>query len=277
MSPADDHSRWEELAVGHALSALEPADEEAFVRHVRSCPECAVTVAETRDVMAALAEAAEPTEPPASLRAAVLGGVTAERPAAEDSTLPEGTGSEDRVDELEQHRRRLDGTTGKHERRRGVRLPWYAAAAVVLLMLVLAAGNIYQLAQDGTEQTRLAQASQVVRCVESKSCDTVPIRATGGSSVPAMALVQDGHVRLMIDGLDTNDAASTMYVLWQKGGGQLRALRGFDVTESGVVWVDGGRLGASLESTKFLAVSHEQGNKLPSKPAKVVAVGNVSS
>lgn len=277
MSPADDHSRWEELAVGHALSALEPADEEAFARHVQSCPECTATVAETRDVMATLAEAAEPAEPPAALRAAVLGGVTTEHPATVRPAEPEETGTGSRVDELEQRRHRSDRTAGKHERRRGVRLPWYAAAAAILVVIVLAAGNVFQLAQNGTQRTRLAQASQVVRCVESKSCDTVPIRAMDNSSVPAMALVQDGHVRLMIDGLETNDAAGTMYVLWQKGGGKLRALRGFDVTGSDTVWVDGGQLGTSLQSTKFLAVSHEQGNKLPAKPTKVVAVGNVSS
>src|SRR3954468_21696155 len=60
-----DHETWDELAVGWALHALEPEDEAVFARHLPDCTRCARTVAETVEVMAALATdlpAAEPSE-----------------------------------------------------------------------------------------------------------------------------------------------------------------------------------------------------------------------
>jgi hypothetical protein len=36
-----DHQRYDELAVGWALHALEPEDEAAFARHLSGCARCA--------------------------------------------------------------------------------------------------------------------------------------------------------------------------------------------------------------------------------------------
>lgn len=282
-APRDDHSRWEELAVGHALSALEPDDEEAFVRHVRTCEHCARTIADTQQAMAELAGAVEPVEPPASLRASILarafgaerGGKASTGEPGENAPTEDGSGSLP-PDELESRRQQREG---RHARARGhgVRIPRYAAAAAVAVVLVLAAGNVVQLLQNGTQRTELAQARQVVNCVERDDCRALPIRATGNASVPAMALVQDGHVRLMVDGLQPNDAGSSMYVLWQQSGGTLRAVSAFDVNERGVSVIDGGRLGSSLADTAFLAVSHERGDAIPPKPSDPIAVGTVAS
>lgn len=283
MASSHDHSRWEELAVGHALSALEPADEEAFVQHVRTCDECARTVAETHEMMGVLSEEVDPVEPTESLRANILAGIAAdstsdESAAAGDPTADGQRGGPVHADELEQRRRR----TGRHGHRdSSVRMPWYAAAAVIVLVLVLAAGNVFQLVRNEAEMRQVAEerqeARQVVQCVEEASCRALPMRSTDTESVPVMALVENGRVRLMVDGLRTNDADSTTYVLWQQSGGTLRAVEGFDVTKSGTVIIDAGRLGGSLKDTKFLAVSRERGNQLPEKPSKPLAIGTVSA
>ena len=58
-----EHAPFDELAVGWALHALEPEDESAFVAHLAGCERCAVTVAETRDVMSAMAADLPQPEP----------------------------------------------------------------------------------------------------------------------------------------------------------------------------------------------------------------------
>ena len=64
----DAHEEFDELAVGWALHALEPEDEAAFAGHLAGCGRCAQTVAETSEVMAALAAALPSAEPSPSLR-----------------------------------------------------------------------------------------------------------------------------------------------------------------------------------------------------------------
>ncbi|MGY1672865.1 anti-sigma factor domain-containing protein [Geodermatophilus sp. SYSU D00710] len=69
MSPRpEDHQAFDELAVGWALHALEPGDEAVFAPHLASCPRCARTVAETSEVMTALAGDLPPAEPSDRLR-----------------------------------------------------------------------------------------------------------------------------------------------------------------------------------------------------------------
>src|SRR3954462_11423819 len=65
--PGDDHTFYDELAVGWALHALEPEDEDVFAAHLPGCDRCARTVAETSEVMAAMAADLPPAEPPTQL------------------------------------------------------------------------------------------------------------------------------------------------------------------------------------------------------------------
>src|ERR671938_924415 len=66
--PADEHQRWDELAVGWALHALEPEDEAVFAAHLPGCDRCARTVAETLEVMVSLAREVPSADPPPELR-----------------------------------------------------------------------------------------------------------------------------------------------------------------------------------------------------------------
>lgn len=277
----EDHARWDELAVGHALSALEPEDEDAFLRHLRTCSRCARTVAETSDVLASLAGAVEPVTPPESLRRDVLARVDAEESGSgEPADRAEGQPESVHPGRRGNGHRSRGGRRGGH-RERGSRTPWYAAAAATVAAVVLAVGNVVQLMQDGAGtgagQRQLALARQVVDCVERPGCRTVPLRATEDGSTPATALVRDGRVQVLADGLRVNDADATMYVLWQKSGGELRPVGKFDVTRPGAVMVAGGGLDAPLAQTSALAISHEKGDTMPSEPSSPIAVGSVSS
>ena len=63
-----DHDPFDELAVGWALHALEPEDESSFAAHLSGCARCAATVAETSEVMAAMATDLPQPEPSEGLR-----------------------------------------------------------------------------------------------------------------------------------------------------------------------------------------------------------------
>ena len=72
--PASDHEIFDELAVGWALHALEPEDEAVFAVHLPGCDRCAATVAETTELMGAMARDLPPAEPSDDLRARLRGG-----------------------------------------------------------------------------------------------------------------------------------------------------------------------------------------------------------
>ncbi|HEY2489252.1 MAG TPA: hypothetical protein VGI37_07090, partial [Streptosporangiaceae bacterium] len=64
---APEHTVFDELAAGYVLYALEPADEQRFLRHAEQCSRCHQTLAEFQEVAAALADTAPPAEPSARL------------------------------------------------------------------------------------------------------------------------------------------------------------------------------------------------------------------
>src|SRR5690349_2917781 len=64
-------------AVGWALHALEPDEEIAVERHVPTCPDCSAAVRDAQVVVAQPATDVEQVEPPARLRASILGAAAA--------------------------------------------------------------------------------------------------------------------------------------------------------------------------------------------------------
>lgn len=273
MPPDDDHDRHAELAVGHALSALEPSDETAFIEHARACSQCARTLDETHEVMSAFAASSTPEispQPPESLRTTIMSRI-AETPQELTAPSPEtavvGADAFGPPDELASRRR--------HSRwRRSIRAPWYAVAAVLVVLLALAGADAYLWKRGDATQVQLARAQRVVTCVRNTDCEALPLRATSGRSVPAVALVRDGRVTLMVDGLAVN-AESKTYVLWQKCGRKLDSIGSFDVSHAGVSLLPAGRLGDSLARTDFLAVSEENGGRPPQAPTFPIAVARV--
>ena len=61
-----DHGEWDALAVGWALSALEPGDEARFAVHLPTCERCTETVRESLRTVADLAYAVPDEAPPAT-------------------------------------------------------------------------------------------------------------------------------------------------------------------------------------------------------------------
>jgi anti-sigma-K factor RskA len=77
MSDAD-HRRWKDDVAAFLLGALEPGESAELERHVAGCVECQADLRRLRPAVDALPESVERLEPPARLRAEVLGRARAE-------------------------------------------------------------------------------------------------------------------------------------------------------------------------------------------------------
>ena len=119
------------LSGAYAVDALDSDERTAFEEHLAQCPECQAEVASLREAATQLATTTE-TQPPASLRSAVLGGITMIRPlppldppAAIHSAPEAMTAAPDRAD---------TGDSVVVPLRPRRRVPWLLAAAAAVLV-----------------------------------------------------------------------------------------------------------------------------------------------
>ena len=222
------HPAYEELVAGHALSALEPQDEELLLRHLPSCAACSAELAAHRETLAQLAHVADAGPPPPALwegiRAQVeTSGTPTAFPPSSRSWAPEPA-SPAPVDELQQRRAVRAG------RPRRV-AAWTSAAAAVALVAGLGVWNL-DLQRDRDEQGVLsARLAQAVSAIEDGPARTVPLAGPDGR-VMAVAMLHADRLSLVVDGLAPNDAAASVYVLWGTAPGMpAEALATFDVRE----------------------------------------------
>lgn len=89
--PRPDHARFDELAAGYALGALEPEDEGRFRSHASQCDRCRQALTEYAAVTAALAETAPHVGPDPRLRARILA-AAASSPQQPDESAPQPAG-----------------------------------------------------------------------------------------------------------------------------------------------------------------------------------------
>jgi anti-sigma-K factor RskA len=258
----DAHARFEELAAGFALHALEPEDEQVFRTHVAGCARCERDVAEHQTTLAHLAYAPQADEPPPALLAGIRAGVLA---SGREVSFPEPAAPV-RLDEVRRAReaRRLS--------RAGM---WTGVAAAFALVVSLAVWNT-SLLQDREEQAELnARIAAAVGQLRDESTDTVPLAGQDGKVV-AVALVRGEEMSLVVDGLPVNDPGTT-YVLWGESRyGDKRAVGAFDVTSPNLDVLARMRVQASVADVTRFMVTHEQGDVAPPIPTlPVLASGDV--
>lgn len=80
-TPNDFHA----MTGAYAVDALDDLERASFERHLRDCPDCRAEVASLREAAARIAETTE-AEPPADLRARVLGAAAQVRPLPPETT-----------------------------------------------------------------------------------------------------------------------------------------------------------------------------------------------
>lgn len=265
MTRLDDHARFEELAAGHALHALEPEDEQLFLAHLAGCARCERDLDEHAAALAHLAYAPDAAEPPPSLLEGIRAGVLA---SGRGASFPSVEPAPVSLDARRERRAASRASRGA---------AWTGIAAAAALVVGLGVWNV------GLQQDRDAQAefstrmAKAVGQLRDESTETVPLRGEAGEVV-AVALVRGDEMSLVLDGLPVNEAG-TSYVLWGESRyGDKRAVGAFDVTSDGLDVRDGMRLQESVTGVTRFLVTHEKGDAAPAIPTlPVLAAGDVRS
>lgn len=255
-----EHEKWDELAVGHVLSALEPEDEEIFARHLRGCSLCLRTITEMTAVASHLAYAAPPSEPPAELKDSIFDAV---RRTGRPPALPN-------------QRPGLESISAGSASSRVFREPsrWVRAlsmAAGVIVIVGLGLWNVNLRATAELSQQAVARLERVERLTADPS--TLRVAMTSGSGAKGTALVRGSEVVTLVNGLPKNDPNSIYVVWYQDETGGFHAMDTFDVREADHVNVVESTLDRPVSGIVALAISKEPGRKAPLVPSYAVVQG----
>jgi Anti-sigma-K factor rskA len=277
-----DHASFDELAVGWALHALEPEDESFFVAHLAGCDRCATTVAETTDVMAAMATDLPQSEPSEGLRDRIRAAVEqteqlpgppaapvrpvgkVERASAAPVVRPIAAAPEPR-------------RTAESRPRWRRAVPLGLIAAGVAAIVGLGIWNVVLTSDRNELQATVAEQSQLVNgLLVPGQAIIAPLDESDGTPV-ATVVARGDEVDVISHGLSVNDAESTTYVLWGMGGETAQPLGVFNVrgAQMEMQTVSSGLTG--LDQFAAYGISLEPGHEAPSLPTEVVATGQVTS
>jgi hypothetical protein len=289
MSRPDAHARFEELAVGHALDALEPEDDLAFRAHLAGCGRCQQDVADHVETLAQLAQLSEPVEPPPELLDGIRAGIGAPEHGAGSSPAragqqPDGgaagsgaaatagtgggagAGSAAAPVYLEAARRDRDAA------RRHRATLWTGVAAAFALVASLVGWNVSLVRERDAAQAWAAQLATTVQALADGSTTTVQLADDDGE-VRAVAVLQPDRLRLVAAGLEPNDAERTSYVLWGLSrSGDVRAVGAFDVTSRDLDVLGDLPLPDGSADVAALLVTHEPTREVPAVTSQPVLV-----
>jgi hypothetical protein len=252
------HEVYEQLAVGHALSALEPEDEQDFRAHLPGCAPCRRALAEHLETLGHLAHAVEATDPPPSLLEGIRAGVAGSGRAG---VLPEPVS-------FEGARARRESRTVKLT----TALVGLAASIVLVVALVLV--NVGLQNRNDDLQAQDVAFKRAVQSLLVPGAQKVDLAGPGTSR--AVAVLHGDQVSLVLRGVSTNDRADSIYVLWQKSGsGDVRAVGAFDVRSEDLAVVNDLEL-ADGDAVKSLIVTREKGRTAPALSTQpAVVAGDV--
>ena len=247
---ANSHERFEELAAGYAIGALEPEEEQSFVTHLATCERCSALTAEFGDVAGELAAVSDDIPAPAALWFGIQQAIAAD-------VVPSVV--------------TLDEQRSKKAARR--RLPALAAAAASVA--VLAVGAVVAVNQLGGS-SQPSGTSAIAKCRSDASCRAIDLVSTGNRT-DAVALVRGADVTLVTTGLTAIDPSRETYVLWQMPeDGLPAAVLAFAVTTYSEHPVATGHLPLPPASDARLAVSREQGTSIPASPSAPIATARTA-
>lgn len=271
---AGDHARFDELAAGYALSALDPENERLFATHLPACPDCQQALAGYTLVTAGLAEgwiAGERAEPSPGLGERISAAVAQDAGPAPVTDLAAARQSAESAGPARPGRRTRAPRSGRESspgRRRLVVLGASLAAAVALI-----AGGLIAIRLAGEHGRRPAAA-----CAAASACHQIALTAPGTATTTARVIVRGRAVWVVPVGLRPDNRARQIYVLWQiTTGRRAVAIGTFDVVASAGHRLRIGSLPVGYRQTRAFAVSLERGRTAPASPSSPVAAGLVSS
>jgi hypothetical protein len=270
-SPSEEHRTFDELAVGWAVHALEPEDEAVFADHLPGCDRCARTVADTAEVMAAMATDLPRVEPSPQLRDRLRAAVaeTEQVPRESDGTgVPAGPAAtgftryrpvEPREQVPPPVRRRL--------------LALALVAAAVAAILGLGIWNVFLADSRDELRATVAQQEQLVNALLTPGDATVAALSADDGRAVATVVARPDRVDVVTYGLAVNDTADETYVVWGIGDSGPEALGTFDVTRAQVALQTVGSDGTGLDGFSGYGISLEPGRQAPAAPTEIVAMG----
>ena len=277
----DAHDPFDELAVGWALHALEPEDEAVFAAHLPGCERCSTTVAETSEIMAAMATDLPQAEPSAALRDRIRAAVeqTEQLPAAipEPATPIEPATAPVRppVPPVRAVAPEPSPAGGSPSRWRRA-LPLGLVAAAVAAILGLGLWNVVLTSDRQQLQETVAEQNEVMNGLLTPGRATIAPLEDDGKAV-ATVVARGDEVDVITHGLSVNDRRSTTYVLWNMSGNAAQSLGTFDVTSPTMDMKIVGSGLTGVDKFDTYGISLEPGRKAPSLPTEVVATGQVTS
>ena len=241
------HELYEQLAVGHALSALEPEDELVFLGHLPGCAACAGALGEHFDTLAHLAYGVASEAPPLSVLEGIRAGVAE---SGRSGSFPAPAPMS-----LDEARSRRQTRTVRWS----TAVVGAAASVVMVVALVLANENLKSHNRDVT--TNAAKLQQTVASLLVDGSRKIDL--TGASGQKGVVVVNGDSVSLVMQGLPVNDHNS-IYVLWERSRyGDVRPVGSFDVLSTGLTLVNNLHV-ADKAGIKTFMVTHEAGRKAPS-------------
>jgi anti-sigma factor RsiW len=297
-SPAG-HGEWDALAVGWAMSALDPADEAIFLPHLADCDQCARTVAETTETVGELAWTVPDEAPPVELRSRLMTAVYSEPrgrsaglppapsrpagPAPPRSAPPPGplAPPPPPADDAP-HRGRHAAPDVVVPFRRRVTRDWrLLTAAATVLAVVLGLGTWY-VALRGTESERLAAQRDAIVADLSRSGGRVIVLDSPAGQRLATMVVKSNEIDVVPENRELPPLGDNgAYWLWATTGPNDPSpspLGGFNPTRNDVpfpvIRVDPTGVGRpDLDSITAFALSRERAPGVPTKPGEPVAAG----
>jgi anti-sigma-K factor RskA len=272
-----DHEVFDELAAGHVLHALEPADEQRFLSHAEHCPDCARTIASFQEVAAALAEAAPAAEPSPNLGERILAAALASPGRNSKPTDPVsavipkaaegGSAAEPPAGRTARH---AAHRTAPHRHMPGPR--WLRPVGIAAAVVLIAVGGVWA----GLSATRSGPPQPSAFCAHPHACSEVAVTDLKSHELDVKVVVHDNSVWVEPEKLRPDHTAYQIYVLWQIARAHALAVGGFDIKAGVHTAIKIGPLVAPYSHTSAFAVSLQHGRKVPKVPTNVVAEGLIS-
>lgn len=258
----------QELAVGWALHALEPAEESLVAAHLPECPSCSRIAAATEELGATLGLSVPEEVPSAQLEQRILS-LAGIRPAVSNAAAPPPVSIPGPPPP------QSPAPRGWARWVRSRELAGVAAAILVAATVALGV-RVAQLNSELNEaQGEVTAMSQAIQAAADPAAVRVPLVAKDGRAV-AFVLAKPNQIMVMPTGLPGNRLDDQTYVLWGLRDGTPIALAAFDVVPNAP---RPHAVPSSVGTARFTgyAVSLEPGRSAPAVPTDVVASGQVTS
>jgi anti-sigma-K factor RskA len=284
--------RHAELAVGWALHALEPAEEDLVAEHLPQCDVCREAVRQTEELAWELSSAVDSVTPRAELRTELMASLatTLQLPKSERTLswpAPESgpAGTPLTVGWHPDSGASAGDSSGAEwaaEQRRAARrrrkLGWMAVVVVAVLGV---GGLVFRQAEIASQQqqvreVRPAQVNRILAQIAEPGAHYAVLNSPTGEPVAGVKASASNR-QVLPYALPPNNTEHSMYVLWGISNADAVPLGGFDVTATDHGLRQVGSLPRDDDRFAAYVISIEQGRTVPQLPGLVVASGQVAS